>query len=236
MNFHKLALGYAVHAPVDTDGGGGSGGGASSSAPANPYACPRPAAARARTAGNTAARDGAAAASPPEERADAPPARIQASNTDDHDDNASRLWRICRARNGQPVAISLTELEGRGAEHLMTELCVFATAQPIPINFDDDLNPRGQSNRCCVASTLTGYAGKYLKFMRRVDPNHPDWKDLKETDVPVWWTVMRAAMFARCSTNEMKWQGTYEWGTVGKRPLYIDLEGEEGSIHSNSAM
>lgn len=217
-----------MHAPVDGDGVEGSGSGSSSSAPANPYA-PRanqPAVAGARTTGSTAAHGGAGPPRASGERSgpvDDPPQRIQKKNTGDHDDSAARLWRICRDRNRQPVDMSKEEIEGRGAEHLLTEFVTFATAQPIPINFDDDLNPRGQSNRCCVATTLTGYGGKYLKRLREIYPDHPDWKDLRGNEVPKWWTALRAAMFARCSDNQMKWQGKYEWGTTGKRPLYIDL-------------
>ncbi len=56
-----------------------------------------------------------------------PPPIIQADRTQEGDVHASRLWRVCRRKNKQPEEITAEELQGRGAEQLLTELCQFAT-------------------------------------------------------------------------------------------------------------
>lgn len=170
-------------------------------------------------AGSQPAVPAAAAAVPP----------IQASRTTEGDDQASRLWRACRRRKRQPETITIEELAGRGAEQLMTELAQFATAEPIPVYFDEDLQPTTDTNRCCVASTLTGYVGKYLKHMRNIHPNHPDWKDLKKDESPSWWPSLCQACYDKASRNQIKWQGHYyEWGVGETRPLYLDLDANDG--------
>ena len=52
------------------------------------------------------------------------PAPLQASKTDEHDNNAANLWRIVRKYNGQPETISKNELEGRaGGRASMHGIC-----------------------------------------------------------------------------------------------------------------
>ena len=158
-----------------------------------------------------------------------PPPQIQARSTERHDNSAERLWKIVRKNNGQPVSISKAELAGRGAEHLCNEFALFVLAQPIPLKFDDNLNPTTNTSRACVGTTLVGYLGKYFKEMRRVDPDHPDWKDLIRNDTfPRWYTALRSSMEERAASNQITWQGAYEWGVTGKRPLYIDLGATKG--------
>lgn len=219
MKFDTLAFGYVFFSPIDdVEGVVASGGGASS---------------RGRTAHNPYTQDGNNNNEPPPRSAPPPrsssaPPPLQKSNTDVHDDSAARLWKICRRLNGQSIEPNAEELAGHGAEHALMEFVQFATSRPIPVHFDDDLNPTTSSNRCCVASTLVGYAGKYIKHMRRIDPNHTDWKLLKKDEVPKWWTPTRSAMIDKCINNQITWQGDYVWGIKGKKPLYIDLGAEKG--------
>ena len=95
---------------------------------------------------------------------------------------------------------TLSLVQGRRVEQLLTELCQFATDMhmPLPVYFDEELRPTTNSNRCCIASTLALYGGKYLKHMRSICPDYPDWKDLGKDDViPSWWTSLCLALIDR---------------------------------------
>ena len=93
---------------------------------------------------------------------------------------------------------TLSLVQGRRAEQLLTELCQFATDMLLPVYFDEELRPTTNSNRCCIASTLALYGGKYLKHMRSICPDYPYWKDLGKDDViPSWWTFLRLALIDR---------------------------------------
>lgn len=156
-------------------------------------------------------------------------APLQKQNTDTGDDSAARLWAIFRKEKGLPPVPTREELEGSGAETAVLELSIFALARPIPIHFDDNLQPTTNTNRCCTATTLVGYLGKYIKLFRGIYPEHPDWKDLKKPDdVPQWWTEMRKTVFSRATDNQIKWQGSYEFGVGSVRALYLDLGALEG--------
>jgi hypothetical protein len=80
-----------------------------------------------------------------------------------------------------------------------------------------------ETNRCLTASVLTGYVGKYLKYLRDLYPNHPDWKGMRD-----WWTRMRESIETNATNNQIKWQGSYEFGAADVRPLYLDLGAKEG--------
>ena len=137
---------------------------------------------------------------------------IQAGRTDKHDYRESLLWRSCRKNNRQPKIITIEELAGCRAEQLTTQLCQFSKVQPIPVYFYQDLNPITETNRCCVASTLTGCVGKYIKYMRNIDIDNPYWKDLQKDESPSCWPSMRQAFYEKSSVNQIKWQDHYEWG------------------------
>lgn len=156
------------------------------------------------------------------------PRRVQSANTDRVDDSAARLWAIERRQNKKSEIPTEAELEGSGAEATVFELAVFALARPIPIKFDENLQPTTETNRCLTASVLTGYVGKYLKYLRDLYPNHPDWKGMRDDEFPQWWTRMRESIETNATNNQIKWQGSYEFGAADVRPLYLDLGAKEG--------
>jgi len=119
-------------------------------------------------------------------------------------------------------------LEGSGAEYTIMELAQFVLKQPIPIHFNDDLQPTSESNRCLTATVLTGYIGKYLKYLRKIDPDHPDWIGKKENEYPSWWTEIRPKIIDRAQNNQIKWQGKLSFGVPGIRALYLDLDAHDG--------
>ena len=207
MLFDRAALSYVYCAPAGGDSADGSSGVSGIAASA------------AAAASEAAAPAAPAAGSTP---------HVQAGRTTSHDTQASRLWKACRKKNGQSENIDPLELADGGAEQLVTELCQFATSQPIPIWFDENLQPTTNSKRSCVASTLVGYLGKYLKHLRTIDRDHPDWANIPHNKYPLWWTSLRQALLDRATANQMKWQGDIEWGVGDTRPLYLDLNAKDG--------
>ena len=89
---------------------------------------------------------------------------IQAGQKEKHNDKVYQLWCDCRKKNRQPKTITIEELADRGADQIVTKLCQFATAHPIQVYFDQELNLTTITNMCCVASTLTGYVEKKLRI------------------------------------------------------------------------
>ena len=131
----------------------------------------------------------------------------QALNALVGDKSAYNLWRAFQKNIKLPVTPDIKELQEDGAQDIMMELCIFASSRPIPHNFDEDLMPPDNQthNKCVKASTLGKYAWKALKFLRKIYPQHPDWKDLDPRDqkqVPYWWTSMKD--IDQCYRNEMK--------------------------------
>lgn len=153
---------------------------------------------------------------------------LQNTNTAAVDDAASRLWAVYRSGKALPKTPTKEEIEGNGAEAAVLELAIFALSRPIPIMFDANLKPTTDTNRCVTGQTLVEYIGKYLKKLREIDPDHADWKNLKPTEFPPWWTVMRKSILNRSYDNQIKWQGEFEFGAADIRPLYLDLGAVKG--------
>jgi hypothetical protein len=98
----------------------------------------------------------------------------QARSTTNVDNSAERIAVIFCKFRGIPPEPTKIEIAGHQAEQLMRDLCTFLSTWHIPVNFDNELNSR--NNRCVKDTTLGKYAGKYLKPLRKVDPDHKDWK------------------------------------------------------------
>lgn len=67
-----------------------------------------------------------------------------------------------------------------------------------------------------------------MKYLRKIDPDHPDWIGKKENEYPSWWTEIRPKIMDRAQNNQIKWQGTFSFGVPGIRALYLDLDAHDG--------
>jgi hypothetical protein len=101
--------------------------------------------------------------------------------------------------------------------------CKWVATTLIPAYFDDNLQPSNtESIRCCTTSTLAQYVGQHLKKIRQDHPQHPDWKDLRASDSPSWWTPMREAFVKESQHFQLSHSGDLIFGATKIRPLYKD--------------
>jgi hypothetical protein len=108
-----------------------------------------------------------------------------------------KLYKVYRKRKGKlPFEqMRYIEIEADNLENEILGYAIWCSSTPIPRYFDDNLQPRSQSQegqmKLLATSTLSKYIGKAILQIRRKFPNHPDFASLKPTDVPEWWTRMR---------------------------------------------
>lgn len=156
---------------------------------------------------------------------------LQSARTVDHDVQAVRLYVNYRRAYEKSDVPTKEELEGRGAEMEMIQFCVFCADGPIPHAFDENMQPPKDSDgnvKCLVSSVIVGYVGKYLKLLRSIYPDHPDWSHIpaSSNEGPSWWKPLKDQLPKRCTNNELTYQGDFVWGDMENRALYPDLEDE----------
>ena len=123
--------------------------------------------------------------------------------------------------------ITLDKLAGDGAESIIMELCRWASSRAIPLNFTALLEQPANStcNRLVTPKTILKYIGKIVKYLREVDPNHPDWVNLpsKQDAVPKWWSEFIPLFRKSARSFELQYQGDGVFGVNDIKPLYQDL-------------
>jgi UPF0288 family protein (methanogenesis marker protein 3) len=76
------------------------------------------------------------------------------------------------------VDLAFEEIMGENLEEYMSSIFWWLSETPIPFGgFDEDLNPKRNTNKCLKPSTLLAYVGQELKRIRRLFPQHPDFSD-----------------------------------------------------------
>ena len=147
------------------------------------------------------------------------------------DISALNLWVAFRKACVSPEDVTPEELEGDGAESLITELCRWASSRPIPLSFDDNLQRKKSKtgtkcNRLLQPVTLVKYVGKHIKYFCKVYPDHPDWKHLnpnRQDAVPQWWTELKPLFLKSARNFMLQYQGDGVFGVNDIKPLYQDL-------------
>jgi len=154
---------------------------------------------------------------------------LQSARTVDHDTQAVRLYVNYRRAYEKSDVPTKKELEGRGAEMEMIQCCVFCADGPIPHAFDENMQPpKDSEGNVKCPSVIVGYVGKYLKLLRSIYPDHPDWSHIpaSSNEGPSWWKPLKDQLSKRCTNNELTYQGDFVWGDMENRALYPDLEDE----------
>ena len=123
---------------------------------------------------------------------------IQAGRTDKHDDQASRLWRECRKIICNPKSLQLRNFQVAKQSNLPPNCAKMKYHSQFHF-FYQYLNPTTKTNRCCAAYTLTVYVGKYIKHMRNIDTDLPNWKYLCKDEPRFWWLSMNQACYGKAS-------------------------------------
>ena len=159
----------------------------------------------------------------------------QAESTAAADKAAKRLYEIYRERKGKvpfdrmhPIEIQYDCLETE-----MFNYQVWLSSTAIPKNFDNNLQPpkqKGKTNeddeapiKIIQASTLAKYVGKTILSIRRKFPEHPDFANLKENEVPDWWTRSRPKFEKECIDFHWRIAGSeFTFGETKIQPLYSD--------------
>jgi hypothetical protein len=140
----------------------------------------------------------------------------QARSITNVDNSAEHIAAIFCKFRGLPPKPTKIEIAGRQAEQQMRDLCTFLSTRHIPVNVDDKLNPlpNSRNNRCVKDTTLGKYAGKYLKRLRKVDPDHEDWKGMHNKQYPVWWSGMLLGMKTDIERLQKTHSGDIVFGTL----------------------
>ena len=104
----------------------------------------------------------------------------QAASTAGGDEAALRLYDAYRARRPNKVPfreMRYVEIEHDNLESELLNFCLWCSSTAIPRFFDDNLQPRRESDdgttKVLVTSTLSKYAGKILMQIRRKFPTSP---------------------------------------------------------------
>lgn len=158
----------------------------------------------------------------------------KAANTTDRQDSALNLLCAFRREMGLPEVPTKIEYEVDNLRDFIVRMCNWVETRPIPIFFDRDLKPTTNTKRCCKETTLAGYMGQILQWLRRQLPDHEEFADLDPKDdkaAPEWWTYLRKSFIENCIKFQNVQGGDFTFGTEDIRPLYRDLgcgyEGDE---------
>jgi hypothetical protein len=102
----------------------------------------------------------------------------QAQATAQLEKSAGNLIKAYRKSRLLPVDLAFEEIMGENLEEYMSSIFWWLSETPIPFGgFDEDLNPKRNTNKCLKPSTLLAYVGQELKRIRRLFPQHPDFSD-----------------------------------------------------------
>ena len=110
-------------------------------------------------------------------------------------------YRRVKQNKGGIAQMEYAEIEGDNLQNTIADLVSFASTTSIPRGYRGDfLPPQSAINsdepiHIITATVLVGYVGKILKLLHFKFPDHEDFQDLdvrKSSDVPDWWTAMRA--------------------------------------------
>ena len=95
-----------------------------------------------------------------------------------------------------------------------------------PMYFDNNLkltNNKNDATQLLQMTTWSKYIGKVIAEIRRKFPFHPDFKDLKISDVPSRWTSLHQAFDKELCSFHL-WLGSdYIFGESNTRPLYCKI-------------
>ena len=121
------------------------------------------------------------------------------------------------------------EIEGDNLQNSIADFAEFLRTTPIPRGYIGDFEPPASAVnsdepvRVITAGVLSLYIGKVLKLHHLRFPGHEDFDGLdkfKSSDVPEWWTDMRARFERSCGQYHHTINGEFVSGETAKRPIY----------------
>jgi hypothetical protein len=136
--------------------------------------------------------------------------------------SAARLAYGWRRLKQLPVEISRDEFEGQLLEEYIINFGAFCSSHSIPRYFDENLmSTKPDDTHCCVTTTLVGYIGQHVNFIRvSVYPDHLDFKGIKKDAYPLWYTDFRASFQYACNTFQLLHTGDEVFEGHNTQPLY----------------
>jgi hypothetical protein len=136
--------------------------------------------------------------------------------------SAARLAYGWRKLKQLPVEILRDEFEGQLLEEYIIGLGAFCSSHSIPRYFDENLqSTKPDEIHCCVTTTLVGYIGQHLNFIRvSVYPDHPDFRGLRKDAYPEWYTDFRESFRRACNTFQLLHTGDEVFEGHRTQPLY----------------
>lgn len=150
----------------------------------------------------------------------------KADNTEKRTNAALFLFKAYRKSMKLPDTPTQAEFEVDNLRVFFVRLCNWAESRPIPIHFDENLNPTTATTRCCTEDTLAGYVGQILQWLRRQIPHHEEFVGLHPKDhkaAPEWWSHLRSSFIENCVKFQNVNCGDHTFGLEEIRPLYRDL-------------
>lgn len=132
----------------------------------------------------------------------------------------SRAFRLIELRL-QVEEMTTEEFASDNLAQYFCHFCEFLSTRSIPCHADSELQPTSRSNGSCLTTaTLLIYIGQHFADVRKLVPDHLDFKNIGDQDSPSWYTKLRSAFQTASDRYQQLSGGEARFGAVKIRPLY----------------